>query len=209
MKPSMTVDQRVVNSIQESLSVKQAILQSRELIETVAAVGAALAGALRGGRKIFFFGNGGSAADAQHLAAELVGRFERERRALPAIALGTNTSTLTAIGNDYSYEAVFARQLEALSSPGDVAVGISTSGRSPNVISAVRAGRKAGVITVGMTGLRGDELAASADYCVRVPSDKTPRIQEAHILIGHILCEIVEEELFDGSSFCMEKEISK
>lgn len=199
MKLSVAADQRIVSSLQESLSLKQAILENRELLETIAAVAAALTGALRRGRKIFFFGNGGSAADAQHLAAELVGRFEHERPALPAIALATNTSTLTAIGNDYCFEAVFARQLEALSSPGDVAIGISTSGRSPNVISAVHAAKKVGAITVGMTGLRGDDLAAIADYCIRVPSERTPRIQEAHILIGHILCEIVDEELFRGS----------
>jgi D-sedoheptulose 7-phosphate isomerase len=199
MRQLATIDQRIVSSLQESLSVKQAILESRDLIETVASVGEVLAGALRRGRKVIFFGNGGSAADAQHLAAELVGRFESERRALPALALATNISTLTAIGNDYSYEAVFARELEGLSSPGDVAVGISTSGRSPNVINAMRTAKKIGVITVGMTGLRGDELAAVADYCIRVPSQRTSRIQEAHILIGHILCEIVDESFVGGA----------
>jgi len=199
MRQSATIDQRIISSLRESLSVKQAILENRELIETVASVGEVLAGALRRGRKVIFFGNGGSAADAQHLAAELVGRFESERRALPALALATNISTLTAIGNDYSYEAVFARELEGLSSPGDVAVGISTSGRSPNVTNAIRTARKIGVITVGMTGLRGNELAAVADYCIRVPSERTTRIQEAHILIGHILCEIVDASFVGGA----------
>jgi D-sedoheptulose 7-phosphate isomerase len=199
MRQSATIDQRIVSSLRESLSVKQAILENRELIETIASVGEVLAGALRRGRKVIFFGNGGSAADAQHLAAELVGRFESDRRALPALALATNISTLTAIGNDYSYEAVFARELEGLSSPGDVAVGISTSGRSPNVINAIRTARKIGVITVGMTGLRGNELAAVADYCIRVPSERTTRIQEAHTLIGHILCEIVDASFVGGA----------
>ncbi len=197
MTSSVTIDQRIISILQESLSLKQVILQDRQLIEMVASVGLELTRALRSGRKVFFFGNGGSAADAQHLAAELVGRFDRERRALPAIALTANTSTLTAIGNDYSYDSVFVRQLEALSAPGDVAVGISTSGNSPNVVKAVRSARKAGVITVGMTGFRDSELASSVDYCIRIPSERTPRIQEAHILIGHILCELIEGELFN------------
>lgn len=151
--------------------------------------------AIEGGKKVFFFGNGGSAADAQHLAAELVGRFDRERRALPAIALTTDTSALTAISNDYSYEVVFARQLEGLGSSGDIAVGISTSGRSASVLRGIGAAKKVGAITVGMTGLPGTELSALADYCICVPSDRTARIQEAHILIGHILCKIIDEGL--------------
>jgi D-sedoheptulose 7-phosphate isomerase len=199
MTSSAAMDQKIVNIVQESLSLKQLILRSRELIEVVAAVGLELARALGSGRKVFFFGNGGSAADAQHLAAELVGRFERERRALPAIALTVNTSTLTAIGNDFSYESVFSRQLEALGSPGDVAVAISTSGKSPNVLKAVQTARKAGLLTIGMTGFRLSELASSVDYSIRIPSESTPRIQEAHILIGHILCELIEGELFNGS----------
>lgn len=196
--PAAMIDQKIVSILHESLSLKQLMLQDRELIDIVASVAAELIRALRSGRKVFFFGNGGSAADAQHLAAELVGRFDLERRALPAIALTANTSTLTAVGNDYSYDSVFVRQLEALGSPGDVAVGISTSGKSRNVLSAVRAAKKAGVITVGMTGSRGGELASSVDYCIRIPSERTPRIQEAHILIGHILCELTEGELFNN-----------
>jgi D-sedoheptulose 7-phosphate isomerase len=195
MTSSSTVDQKVVSILRESLSLKERILRDLGLIQTVAAVGEELRRSLRNGGKIFFFGNGGSAADAQHLAAELVGRFDRERRALPAIALTANTSTLTAIGNDYSYDRVFVRQLEALSTPGDIAVGISTSGKSPNVVNAVRSAREAGVTTVGMTGLSGGELASLAHFCIRIPSERTPRIQEAHILIGHILCELVEEDL--------------
>ena len=195
MTPATATSQKIIDLLQESLQLKQVILKDHGLIQTVAAVAAELRRSLRDGGKIFFFGNGGSAADAQHLAAELVGRFDRERRALPAIALTANTSTMTAIGNDYSYDRVFVRQLEALSTPGDIAVGISTSGKSPNVVNAVRSAREAGVTTVGMTGLSGGELASLAHFCIRIPSERTPRIQEAHILIGHILCELVEEDL--------------
>jgi D-sedoheptulose 7-phosphate isomerase len=196
--PSAVIDQKIVSILKESLSLKQRILQDVELLDVIASVASELTGALRNGQKVFFFGNGGSAADAQHLAAELVGRFDLERRALPAIALTANTSTLTAIGNDYSYDSVFARQLEALSSRGDVAVGISTSGKSPNVLSALRTAKKAGLTTVGMTGWRASELVSLVDYCIRIPSERTPRIQEAHILIGHILCELIEGELFNN-----------
>ena len=184
----------IVNSLQASVALKQALLEDQKLIQTIAEVAEAMSRALADGHKLLFFGNGGSAADAQHLAAELVGRYQQERRALPALALTANTSTLTAIGNDYSYERVFARQLEALCSPGDVAVGISTSGKSPNVLSAMRAAKEIPVTTVGMTGMRGGELAALSDYCICVPSEQTPRIQEAHILIGHILCEVIEQK---------------
>ena len=184
----------IVNSLQASVALKQALLEDQKLIQTIAEVAEAMSRALADGHKLLFFGNGGSAADAQHLAAELVGRYQQERRALPALALTANTSTLTAIGNDYSYERVFARQLEALCSPGDVAVGISTSGKSPNVLSAMRTAKEIPVTTVGMTGMRGGELAALSDYCICVPSEQTPRIQEGHILIGHILCEVIEQK---------------
>ena len=184
----------IVTSLQASVALKQALLEDQRLIQTIAEVAEAMSRALADGHKLLFFGNGGSAADAQHLAAELVGRYQQERRALPALALTANTSTLTAIGNDYSYERVFARQLEALCSPGDVAVGISTSGKSPNVLSAMRAAKEIPVTTVGMTGMGGGELAALSDYCICVPSEQTPRIQESHILIGHILCEVIEQK---------------
>jgi D-sedoheptulose 7-phosphate isomerase len=194
MKASSTVDQVIVDALQKSLSLHQALLADQTLIETVGTVAEEMVRALSGGRKLFFFGNGGSAADAQHLAAELVGRFKRERRALPALALTADTSTLTAIGNDYSYEKIFARQLEGLGSPGDVALGISTSGKSPNVIHAFYVAKKMGMVTVGITGAGGGDLAPLVDYCICVPSDHTARIQEAHILIGHILCEIIDEK---------------
>jgi D-sedoheptulose 7-phosphate isomerase len=193
--PSASHHEIISRNIRESLAVKQAILADQALLNTVTRVGQELAGTLERGGKIFFFGNGGSAADAQHLAAELVGRFEKERRALPAIALTANTSALTAIGNDYSYEAVFARQLEGLGSRGDVAVGISTSGKSPSVLSALRIARKMGITAVGMTGQCSPDMAELVDYCICVPSKRTARVQEAHILIGHILCEIIEHGL--------------
>lgn len=189
----MTTHDAIADIIRESLSVKQAILNDSRLIQTIAMLGEEMSRALHAGRKVIFFGNGGSAADAQHMAAELVGRFVRERRALPALALTTNSSSLTAIGNDYSYEMVFTRQLEAFGTAGDVAIGISTSGKSPNVVQGIRTAKNIGIVTAGMTGLCGRELAEAADYCLRVPSESTPRIQEAHTLIGHILCQIIDE----------------
>jgi D-sedoheptulose 7-phosphate isomerase len=200
MNASQTPSDVFIENVRESLLLKQALLNDLELIAMAAKVGEELIRALGSGKKVLLFGNGGSAADAQHLAAELVGRFDRERRSLPAIALTTDTSVLTAISNDYSYESVFARQLEALGMPGDVAIGISTSGSSPNVVSGIRTARKAGVITVGMTGPRGRELALCADHSICIPSLRTPRIQKAHILVGHILCEIVEAGLFPDAS---------
>jgi D-sedoheptulose 7-phosphate isomerase len=192
--PSASSLEIVTRNIQESLALKQAILADQALLDTVAKVGQELAGTLQRGGKIFFFGNGGSAADAQHLAAELIGRFEKERRALPALALTANTSALTAtaIGNDDSYEVVFARQLEGLGSRGDAAVGISTSGKSPNVLSALRSAKKMGILGVGLTGQCSPDMAELVDYCISIPSKRTARVQEAHILLGHILCEIIE-----------------
>ena len=156
-----------------------------------------VAGALAGGRKVLLFGNGGSAADAQHIAAELVGRYQRERRALPAIALTTDTSALTAIANDYGYDEVFARQVRALGAPGDVALAISTSGRSPSVLRAVAVCRELGVRTIGLTGGDGGELAPVVDVSLRVSaSTLSARIQETHILAGHVICELVDRRLF-------------
>jgi D-sedoheptulose 7-phosphate isomerase len=180
------------------VAVKEALLRDRELIRLVAEVGRDLAAALRAGHRAFLFGNGGSAADAQHIAAELVGRYKLERPGLPAIALTVNTSNLTAIGNDYSFEAVFARQVEALGSAGDVALAISTSGNSRNVVLAIEAAKRKGMASVGLTGQGGGQLKGLVDRCICVPSEDTPRVQEIHILIGHILSEIVETELFGG-----------
>lgn len=155
-----------------------------------------LARVLREGRKILLFGNGGSAADAQHLAAELVGRFEKDRPGLAALALTTDTSALTALGNDFGFDAVFARQVEALGQAGDAAVAISTSGNSTNLIEAVRAARELGLITVGLLGREGGALKHMVDFSLVVPGPRTARIQEVHILAGHLLCEAIERELF-------------
>ena len=154
-----------------------------------------MANVLKNKKKILICGNGGSAADAQHFSAELVGRFERERKALPAIALTTDTSALTAVGNDYGFERIFARQVEALAAPGDLFVGISTSGNSPNVIAAAMAARSIGCQTVGLTGSEGKKLASLCDASVLVPADRTSRIQEAHITVIHIWCEMIDESL--------------
>ncbi len=173
---------------------------ARLLLETLARDGAGvermarLFGAtLRRGRTIFFCGNGGSAAEAQHFAAELVGRFERERRALPAVALTTDSSILTSVGNDYGFERVYARQIEALGRRGDLLVALTTSGRSPNILAAVRAARARGLRVIGMTGAGGASFARRCDLCLVVPSRSTPRIQEVHLAVGHLCCERAEE----------------
>lgn len=158
----------------------------------IAVAAGAIIRALRRGGRVFFFGNGGSASQSQHLAAELVGRFHADRRPLAAIALTENTSSLTAISNDYNYEVVFARQLEGLGQQGDVAIGLSTSGCSPNVVAALAAARRLGMTTVGLTAGDGGVMARLCDVCFRVPSTSTPRIQEAHLLIGHTICELVD-----------------
>jgi len=189
-------ERRVSRLIEASIATKQSLLESADLVSTVAKVSEILASALERGNKALFFGNGGSAADAQHIAAELVGRFAFERRALAALALSVNSSCITAIGNDYGYDRVFSRQLEALARPGDVALGISTSGNSPNVVLALSVAKSMGLHTVALTGRTGGNLLKNADHCICVPSEETPRIQECHILIGHIISELVEREIF-------------
>ena len=154
----------------------------------------ALSEALRAGRKLLVFGNGGSASDAQHLSAELIGRFQRERAAMPAIALTTDTSVLTAVGNDYSYRQVFVRQVEALGRPGDIAMGISTSGESPNVVAALQAARARGLKTIALTGRDGGTVGRVADIHVNVPDENTARVQEVHRTLLHVMCEVIEED---------------
>jgi D-sedoheptulose 7-phosphate isomerase len=156
--------------------------------------------ALRGGCKVLFFGNGGSAADAQHLAAEFTGRYLKERRALPALALHANSSAVTAIGNDYGFDLVFARQIEALGKDGDVAVGISTSGNSSNVLRALEVAKSKSIYTVALTGASGGRMKDVADCTICIPSQETPRIQECHILTGHIICEIAEDLMIEAPS---------
>lgn len=185
----------VKQGIQDSLAVKQALVGDSLMLGRVVEVAEIICEALRTKHKILLFGNGGSAADAQHIAAEFVGKYKRERRALPALTLTANTSSLTAIGNDYGFESVFSRQVEALGVSGDVAIGISTSGNSENVLHALRVAKANGMKTVGFTGRPEGRIGSSVDCCLSVPSHDTPRIQECHILLGHIVCEIVEQEL--------------
>jgi D-sedoheptulose 7-phosphate isomerase len=187
------LEDRFRRQVGASVAAKQALLAD---LGPCIAVAEALISTFRGDGQLFLFGNGGSAADAQHIAAEFLGRFYLERRALPAQALTVNTSALTAIGNDYSFEQVFARQLQALGRPGDVAVGISTSGNAANVVAGLRVAREKGLVTVAMTGSGGGAARDIVDHWIGVPSDDTPRIQEAHIMIGHIWSELVESALF-------------
>jgi D-sedoheptulose 7-phosphate isomerase len=181
-----------LQAIRDHITVVEQLENQQELFEQIAD---RMISALRAGNKILWCGNGGSAADSQHLAAEIVGRFRRERRGWASIALTTDTSILTAVGNDYGYEAVFARQIEALCQTGDVVVGLTTSGNSANVCNAVQCARALGAFTVGLTGEGGGKLASLADACLRVASRDTARIQECHILLGHALCDRVESAL--------------
>jgi len=200
MKQANDFEQRASKLIEASIAVKQSLLRSTDVVITVAKVSEILVNALKQGSKILLFGNGGSAADAQHIAAELVGRFAFDRPALPALALSVNSSCVTAIGNDYGFEQVFSRQLEALARPGDVAIGISTSGNSANVLHALSTAKKIGLFTIALTGGTGGRLSGLVDHCICVPSTETPRIQECHILIGHIISELVEREIFHEQS---------
>ena len=186
----------IASQLRETTANLKAMSEDAVLHATLAQVAQTCIAALRAGNKILFAGNGGSAADAQHLAGELVSRFNYDRPGLPAFALTTDTSVLTAIGNDYGYERLFARQIEAVGVRGDVFIGISTSGRSPNVINALRTAREKGLVTVGLTGRSGGDLPPLCDFCLRVPADATPRIQEGHISLGHTLCWLIERQIF-------------
>ncbi len=187
---------RIREIMEESIAVKRAFLESP--LEPVVGAVNAIASALRQGRKLLLFGNGGSAADAQHIACEFVNRFLRDRPALPAVALTTDTSVLTSVANDDAFQEIFARQVQALGAPGDVAWGISTSGASPNVVRGLQEGRGRGLITVGMTGGSGETMGKIVDHWIHVPFTGAPRVQEAQIAISHIICALVEEILFPG-----------
>ncbi|MDD2838728.1 MAG: D-sedoheptulose 7-phosphate isomerase [Sulfuricurvum sp.] len=184
--------------IADSAATKQAILENDPLLEVIVDVAKACVEVYRKGKKTLLAGNGGSAADAQHIAAELVGRYGFDRPSIPSLALTTDTSNLTAIGNDYGYDKVFSRQLEGMAQEGDLFIGISTSGNSQNIVNAFESAKTRGVTTVALVGRDGGKMASMADYAIVVPSNATPRIQESHILIGHILCDIIEKELFGG-----------
>lgn len=186
----------VRNIIQASIDTKRLILEQESLLETITAVHRAVAHAFRNGNKVLFCGNGGSAADAQHLAAEFSGRFYSDRAPLPSDALHCNTSYLTAVANDYSYDVVYSRMIQGIGKQGDVLIGLSTSGNSRNIINAMTKAKEIGMITVGFTGAGGGSMKDQCDYLINVPSNDTPRIQEAHIMIGHIICQLVEQELF-------------
>ena len=180
----------------ETRGVVDAMLADHTLLARIEAVATACVTALKAGNKLLFMGNGGSAADSQHLAGEMVSRFAFDRPGLPAFALTTDTSVLTAIGNDYGYERLFARQVEAVGKAGDVLFGFSTSGKSPNILLALEKARAMGLVTVGMTGNRGEAITRMVDFSIEIPSPSTPKIQEGHIVSGHIICGVIEEAIF-------------
>lgn len=187
---------KIHDIIAASIAVKQQILADEAMQQTIAEAVTAITAAFNNGKKVLFCGNGGSAADAQHLAAEFSGRFYIDRKALPSEALHCNTSYLTAVGNDYSYDVIYARIIDGTGQEGDVLVGLSTSGNSRNVVKAFESAKQKGMITVGLTGATGGQMKPFSDFLFNVPSTDTPRIQESHILIGHIICQLVEEAIF-------------
>ncbi len=190
------MSQKIKEIIAASMLVKQHLLDDEKIINTVTNCVAVIVNAFNSGNKVLFCGNGGSAADAQHLAAEFSGRFYIDREALPAEALHCNTSYLTAVGNDYSFDVIYARLIKGLGKKGDVLIGLSTSGNSANIVNAFEIAKEKEMITIGFTGLTGGLLKEISDHLLKVPSTDTPRIQESHILLGHIICELVEEKLF-------------
>lgn len=187
--------EKILKEFKESISVKEKFIQSH--LDAVIEVSRAIASAFNEGNKLILFGNGGSSTDASHIAAEFVNRFKRERPGLPAIALNTDMAVITSIANDYDYSEIFSRQLKSLAAEGDVVIAITTSGHSPNVIKALDAARKKKLKTIIFTGAKGEKLTSKASYSFVVPSDNTPRIQETHITLGHVICLMVEEILFE------------
>ncbi len=188
--------QAITDIIKASIDVKQQLLADENLVNQIQIVTDVITKAFKNGNAVYFAGNGGSAADAQHLAAEFSGRFYKDRKALPSDALHCNSSYLTAVANDYSYDVIYARLLEGIAKPGDVLVGISTSGNSGNIVKAFEMAKTIGVTTIGFTGQKGGKMKELGDYLINVPSNTTPRIQESHILVGHIICELVEINIF-------------
>ena len=188
--------EKIIKIFKESISVKEKFIN--ENLDTVVEVSELIADAFNKGGKVFLFGNGGSATDASHIASEFINRFRKERPALPAIALSTDMAVMTSIANDHDFSEVFSRQLKALAGEGDIVIAISTSGNSSNVIKAVETAKRKKLKIVALTGIKGDKLASKADYVLAVPSSKVPRIQETHIILGHVLCQMVDEILFDA-----------
>ena len=192
----MEIKRQIIKQIQDSIELKKWLQGEAKVLITIAG---RISTAIRNGNQVYLFGNGGSAADAQHIAGEFAGKFYRDRDPIPATALSTNTSSLTAIGNDYGFDEVFARQVSGLVKKGDIVIGISTSGGSPNIIKGIKAANKLAAVTIVLTGKKG-KLASLADIALCIPSKDTPRIQEAHITAGHIICYLVEEALFEKKS---------
>lgn len=190
------MEKKIIKAFEDSINIKGKFV--KENASLIAGVSKLIADAFNDGKKIFLFGNGGSACDASHIAAEFVNRFKKDRPGLPAIALNTDMAVLTSISNDYDYSEIFARQVKTLSEPGDIVIAISTSGSSRNILKAVDVAKKKGLKTIAFTGLKGDKLVSKSDYAFVVPSDDTPRIQETHITLGHVLCQMVEEILFEA-----------
>jgi len=187
---------RIKQTIQQSIDVKQSLLSDETMIDKLGVIVDLITKAFLNGNKVLFCGNGGSAADAQHLAAEFSGRFYKNRKALPAEALHCNTSYLTAVANDYEFNVIYSRLVDGLGVAGDVLIGLSTSGNSTNIIKAFEVAKEKGITTIGLTGANGGKMKEISDYLLNVPSTTTPRIQESHILLGHIICELVEEKVF-------------
>jgi len=188
--------EKILKAFEESISVKEQFI--KENVDAIVEVSKAIADTFNDGKKVILFGNGGSSTDSSHIAAEFVNRFKRERPSLPAIALNTDMAVITAIANDYDYSDIFAKQLKALGEEGDIVIAISTSGGAANVLKAMDVAKKKKIRTVAFTGTKGEKFAAKATYAFVVPSDNTPRIQETHITLGHVLCQMVEEILFEA-----------
>lgn len=194
------MNNKIKDIIQASIETKQQVLQNAELLSTIEKVIDVVTTAFKNGKKVYFCGNGGSAADAQHLAAEFSGRFYIDRKAWPAEALHCNTSYLTAVANDYGYDVVYARMIDGIGQPGDILIGLSTSGNSANIVKAFEAAHQKKMITIAFTGMSGGQLKSLSNYLINIPSTDTPRIQESHITIGHIICQLVEEKIVAPNS---------
>ena len=190
------MNNKIKEIIQASIDTKQQILSDEKLLQTIEKIVSVITDAFKVGNRIYFCGNGGSAADAQHLAAEFSGRFYTDRKALPAEALHCNTSYLTAVANDYGFDVVYSRMIDGIGEMGDVLIGLSTSGNSANIIKAFEVAKEKGIVTIAFTGITGGQIKSVSDYLINIPSTDTPRIQESHITIGHIICQLVEEKYF-------------
>ena len=191
---------KIKKIIKSSIDTKQSILQNEGLLKTISVSVDVIVNTFRNGNRVYFCGNGGSAADAQHLAAEFSGRFYNDRKALPAEALHCNSSYLTAVANDYGFDEIYSRLIDGIGEQGDILVGLSTSGNSPNILKAFKTAKKKEMITIGFTGKSGGEMRTLCDHLINIPSTDTPRIQESHIMVGHIICQLVEEKYFATNS---------